>query len=131
MSAANTPEIKVDAPPLTNQDLARVENALEDMHIKETKADADPNIPPATFGAGGPMSVLAWLGERMRCLTRMQAEAVRPVNCDKQSSVPSGNSSAKLLEKPRKGYGGRASFTLTCHGRIRRKLNFWNWKPHA
>ncbi len=54
MSSANTPTFQIDKAPLSPEDLARVENALEDIHLKELKSDV-PN-PPAVFGAGGPMS---------------------------------------------------------------------------
>lgn len=59
MSAADTPKVNVTEPPLTDQDLARVENALEDIHLKEVKQDGAlaGSVPPTMFGAGGPMSV--------------------------------------------------------------------------
>ena len=59
MSATHTPA-KKPVPPLSSQDLARVEDALEgiQIQIKETKIDDDTSVPPAVFGAGGPMSVI-------------------------------------------------------------------------
>lgn len=55
MSASDTPATKGFSPPLTNQDLLRVENALEDMNV--IRAENDRSAPPIMFGAGGPMCV--------------------------------------------------------------------------
>lgn len=57
MSAASTPTVKVDAPPLSHRDLDRVEHALLEK-IKHPKPDADSSVPPAVFRAGGPMYVV-------------------------------------------------------------------------
>lgn len=51
---------KAASPSLTADDLARVEGALEDIHLKESKSDPNPlRVPPAVFGAGSPMSAHA------------------------------------------------------------------------
>ena len=59
MSRADTPtypNITYSPPPLSPEDLARVEDALEGVHLAETKADGGTsNIPPPVFSAGGPM----------------------------------------------------------------------------
>ncbi|KAJ3558630.1 hypothetical protein NM688_g811 [Phlebia brevispora] len=56
MSATDTPTDKHPYPPLTQRDWALVDHALEDMSLKESKSDSDSlNVPPAVFGAGGPM----------------------------------------------------------------------------
>ena len=56
MSATDTP-LKKPLPPLTRADLEHVEEALGDLQIKVTKAQDDGSVPPAMFGATGPMSV--------------------------------------------------------------------------
>ena len=55
---AVTPPSPKPSPPLTSHDWAIVDHALEDVHLQELKAELSPE-PPATFGAGGPMCVLA------------------------------------------------------------------------
>lgn len=56
MSSVDSPNSTHGASaPLSPEDLARVEKELEDIHLKETKSDALA-VPPALFGAGGPMS---------------------------------------------------------------------------
>ena len=48
----------VASPSLSAKDLARVEGALENIHMKESKSDpASLGVPPAVFGASSPMSV--------------------------------------------------------------------------
>ena len=48
------------SPRLTSKDLAHVDNALEGIHISISQPDDEAsNLPPAVFGAGGPMSVVS------------------------------------------------------------------------
>lgn len=60
MSRVDTPASPhiATSPSLSPEDLARVEDALEDIHLRNRKiGTADSSVPPAVFGAGGPMSV--------------------------------------------------------------------------
>lgn len=57
MSAADTP-LTSPSPPLTRADLEHVEEALGDLQIKVTDAADDGSVPPAMFGATGPMSAV-------------------------------------------------------------------------
>ena len=56
MSSVDTPTLlqTAQAAPLSPEDLARVENALETIHLKELKSDV-----PKMFNASGPVSVIS------------------------------------------------------------------------
>lgn len=56
MSSVDTPTLlqTAQASPLSPEDLARVENALENIHLKELKSDV-----PKMFNASGPVSVIS------------------------------------------------------------------------
>ncbi|KAI0811080.1 bifunctional 6-phosphofructo-2-kinase/fructose-2,6-bisphosphate 2-phosphatase [Irpex lacteus] len=86
MSSANTPTFQIDKAPLSPEDLARVENALEDIHLKELKSDV-PN-PPAVFGAGGPMLKRF---DQSTAVSRITSQAATPP----RSVVGIGNKVAK------------------------------------
>lgn len=59
MSRVDTPTSPhITASILSRDDLARVEDALEGIHLQNRKVEiGDSGVPPAVFGAGGPMSV--------------------------------------------------------------------------
>lgn len=66
-SPSHSPSNKHDLT-LSRHDWEIVDHALEDVHLKEVKAELtvpSPGIPPAIFGAGGPMlAALAYMNAR-------------------------------------------------------------------
>ncbi|KAI0086692.1 bifunctional 6-phosphofructo-2-kinase/fructose-2,6-bisphosphate 2-phosphatase [Irpex rosettiformis] len=86
MSSVDTPTFLQDGKALSPEDLARVENALEDIHLKELKSDVP--TPPAVFGAGGPMLKRF---DQSTAVSRITSQAVTPP----RSVVGIGNKVAK------------------------------------
>jgi hypothetical protein len=75
--------------PLSLEDLARVENALENINLKKLKPTSASSVPPAVFAASGPMSAYSFPAisqSTMRSLL-YQAQAIRSIYCHQPHSI--------------------------------------------